>query len=1025
MTFLFNSGEVLKRGCVADITPDERDFCREQGSECKTCVGNDCNAKAAFQRCRACSSASSVNCIRSPNTFASVECKQYDDSCYVHVLNNTVTRGCLSEATVPDVATSCAPGSTSDLCETCSNENLCNNRIVDGEFCLTCDSTTDPNCAANANFTMRTQCPLSPSPRGCYRFQDGDLVKRGCVADLPQDEIDTCRLEGRNCKTCIGNDCNAKASFQSCRACNSTNSVNCIRSPNTFVAVLCDDYLDECYTHVENNVVTRGCLATTTPAVQDRCGSNGELCETCSNGPSCNNRIVDGEFCIECRSELDPNCRTALNHTMREQCPLSVNPRGCYFFDDGGEQQVRGCVANLISEEEEMCKENGQFCKTCVGNDCNAKVSFTSCKTCNSAVHGLACIRSATGAPSVTCRDYLDECVSHVFDDVVTRGCLAEINVTRVQDDCAGTANSDFCHKCSNTRDCNTGIVDGEFCITCDSDTDPNCLANTNHTMRVQCPLGVEQRGCYRFDDGATVKRGCVASIHPDEVEMCRRQENQCKTCIGNDCNEKPSFQRCRSCSSATSVNCIRSPNSFAAVTCRNYLDTCYTHVENDIVTRGCLSVTGDSVPAQCSANEGDLCETCDGENCNNRIVDGEFCLTCDTATDPLCRTSANFTMRTQCQLAVRPRGCYLFDDGGDTVKRGCVSDIHPDEITMCRGRQSPECKTCIGNDCNEKPTFQYCRTCNSSTSVNCIRSPGSFASQLCLNYADECYTHVENDVVTRGCLATGSAAVQQTCQTNPDLCHTCSSGANCNNRIVDGEFCLTCDAATDPTCRDTPDFTLRTQCPLATQQRGCYLFDDGGDVVKRGCVADITPEEIAMCRRQGDECKTCIGNDCNQKAHFQRCKTCNSSEDVNCIRSVVNWIGSETCTNYADECFVHVQNNTILRGCLDENAHLAQACTDPNVCETCDSRQDCNDKIVDGEFCITCNEETDSAVNCRSGVNFTLRQQCSLSVTPLGCYHHELAGNRRSRGIFVIRDEIHSFFCYIYRQQSGARLHQ
>lgn len=1005
----------MKRGCVADIVEDEQNFCRKQGSECKTCIGNDCNAKPAFQRCRQCNSTQSVNCIRAPDSFLSVECKHYDDVCYLHVVNDIVTRGCLKETTATQITSACSSDS-SDFCQTCSNANMCNNRIVDGEFCLTCDSESDPNCVSNANFTMRTQCPLSPSPRGCYRSQDGDVIKRGCVADLTEDEIDTCRLEGRNCKTCIGNDCNAKPMFQYCRACNSSNNVNCIRSPNSFSAVLCDDYMDECYTHVENNIVTRGCLATTAPAVKDICGSNGELCETCSNGPSCNNKIVDGEFCIACRSEWDPNCHSSLNHTMREQCPLSVSPRGCYTFDDGGDQQVRGCMAKLTNDEQNMCNENGLYCKTCRGNDCNAKVSFTSCKKCNSTTDGTACIRGASTAPSVTCRDYMDECVSHVLNDVVVRGCLAEIDVPKVQEHCRGTPDSDFCHKCS-TKDCNSQIVDGEFCITCDSDKDPNCVSNTNYTMRVQCPLAVEQRGCYRFQEGDTVKRGCLADIDPDEIAFCRTQ-GSCKTCIGNDCNQKPTFHSCRSCSSADNVNCIRAPNSFAAVTCRNYHDTCYTHVDDNIVTRGCLSSLIEGVPQDCSGSNNDLCEKCDSLNCNNRVVDGEFCLHCDTLTDPMCRSNANFTMRTQCQLAVKPRGCYLYDDGGDVVKRGCVSDIHPDEIRMCR-RERDECKTCIGDDCNAKPKFQRCRTCNSSNSVNCIRSPGSFASQLCPNYQDECFTHVQDDIVTRGCLARATASVRQTCLDNPDLCNKCSSGDNCNNRLVDGEFCLSCDSATDPKCRDTPDFTHRKQCPLSAQPRGCYLFDDGGDIVKRGCVADITPDEINMCRRQGDQCKTCVGNDCNQKPRFQQCKVCNSTENVDCIRYVVNYIDSETCTNYGDECFVHVVNNTIVRGCLGDNADLVEDCTDPRKCEKCGSGQSCNNKIVDGEFCITCNSDTDPT--CWTGGNFTLRTQCNLSVNPIGCYHHELGGesvykNKETRFLITVSS---LFFSFSNRQQS------
>ena len=144
---------------------------------------------------------------------------------------------------------------------------------------------------------------------------------------------------------------------------------------------------------------------------------------------------------------------------------------------------------------------------------------------------------------------------------------------------------------------------------------------------------------------------------------MCRRQGDSCKTCIGNDCNEKVAFTNCRVCNSTTNVNCIRSPNSFASVTCRDYIDECYSHVDNDIVVRGCLKQNAQA-QIGCERNN-DLCERCDGPNCNNKLIDGEFCLTCDSENDPNCVQNLNFTMRTQCKLALQQRGCYRFDDTG------------------------------------------------------------------------------------------------------------------------------------------------------------------------------------------------------------------------------------------------------------------------------------------------------------------------------------------------------------------------
>lgn len=97
--------------------------------------------------------------------------------------------------------------------------------------------------------------------------------------------------------------------------------------------------------------------------------------------------------------------------------------------------------------------------------------------------------------------------------------------------------------------------------------------------------------------------------------------------------------------------------------------------------------------------------------------------------------------------------------------------------------------------------------------------------SKTCSSYTDECFVHVSNDTVVRGCL---SEHQQYDCK-NSDLCDKCSNSDNCNNRIVDGEFCITCDSEKDINCRNNVNVTMRKQCPLAVKRLGCYIYDDGG----------------------------------------------------------------------------------------------------------------------------------------------------------------------------------------------------
>lgn len=159
----------------------------------------------------------------------------------------------------------------------------------------------------------------------------------------------------------------------------------------------------------------------------------------------------------------------------------------------------------------------------------------------------------------------------------------------------------------------------------------------------------------------------------------------------------------------------------------------------------------------------------------------------------------------------------------GNITKRGCLNDITSYERAMCR-EQAEFCKTCNGNDCNKNISFQACRTCSSNSTVSCIRSPGSVPSKICREYIDECFLHVSNDTIVRGCLSEINDQYKDDCK-NGDVCEKCSNTINCNNQIVDGEFCITCNSAISPNCKDNVTETMHTQCKLAVNQLGCYLY--------------------------------------------------------------------------------------------------------------------------------------------------------------------------------------------------------
>ena len=985
----------VKRGCVSDLSPATLEICQANDETCKICSGKGCNSRKSFQQCRVCNSSETVNCIRAPSAMPFKTCKNYEDECFVHVLNDTITRGCLWEEVSSTGATFQEDCKKTDLCEKCSNEENCNSKVVDGEFCLTCDSETDPSCRTNVTIAMRTQCPLAVKALGCYRFEDdgGAIVKRGCLNNITRYEIDHCRNGGDNCKTCLGNDCNAKVSFQQCRACSSKDSVTCIRAAGAMPIKTCKNYYDECFVHVANDTITRGCLGDQSSEQLVNFGEdckNEDVCEKCSGEQNCNNKIVDGEFCLTCDSGSDRNCRTNVSIAMRAQCPLAIKPLGCYRLEDrGGKTVKRGCLSNVTHYEIDHCRKNGDNCKTCVGNDCNAKIGFQQCRVCSSK-NSINCIRAPGAVPFRTCKRYEDECFVHVLNDTITRGCLNErVDGVSFQEDCK---NGDLCEKCSNDKNCNNKIVDGEFCLTCDSQTDPNCRANVSIALRTQCPLAVKPLGCYRFEDeeGSIVKRGCLSSVTRDEIEHCRQEGDNCKTCLGNDCNSKTSFQQCRVCSSKESVNCIRAAYAMGSKTCKNYYDECFVHVNNDTITRGCLGESAqEGVNFQKDCENKDVCEKCSNEQkCNEKTVDGEFCLTCDSTTDPNCRTNVTFEMRAQCPLAVSPLGCYRFeDDGGEVVKRGCLSGVTQNEMEHCR-REGANCKTCLGNDCNAKVSFQQCRSCSSVDDVKCIRSAGSVPSKVCQNYQDECFVHVTNDTITRGCLEE-VPKFKEDCN-NGDLCEKCANDKNCNKNKVDGEFCLTCDSQADSNCRTNVTIGMRTQCPLAVKPLGCYRYeDDGGAIVKRGCLSNVTQNEIDHCRQNGENCKACLGNDCNSKVSYQRCFSCNSDDDSNCPTEP-SLTKEKVCKGYHDKCVTHHRHGLIQRGCLSEMDDAVTKDCEQNAenCNSCDENDRvCNDQRFLGEYCYVCDSRKDRY--CASNVTESQSRICHSDARAglQGCY--------------------------------------
>lgn len=93
------------------------------------------------------------------------------------------------------------------------------------------------------------------------------------------------------------------------------------------------------------------------------------------------------------------------------------------------------------------------------------------------------------------------------------------------------------------------------------------------------------------------------------------------------------------------------------------------------------------------------------------------------------------------------------------------------------------------------------------------------------------------------------------------------------------------------------------------------------------------------MCRREGNECKTCNGNNCNLKAKFQSCHTCNSDTNLNCVSLKETPLPTATCRNYADECkTVTLIGGRTERGCASQLLVTGEAMTYECAEENCNT---------------------------------------------------------------------------------------
>lgn len=472
---------------------------------------------------------------------------------------------------------------------------------------------------------------------------------------------------------------------------------------------------------------------------------------------------------------------------------------------------------------------NDDTCKTCFSSyGCNGKTNFSQCYVTDEPLKNhvlLAPAPNYTKSTKKICKNYDEKCFTHVQDEnIVFRGCVESY---AAEHDLTPNFLSKIVPK-SQYEVCSSPYCNGEldkfYCHSCNS-SDSDCAGSleSNNSFRKQCPLEAKPSGCYHLIKGNYVERGCMNELQGDKRVECQSDSDNCKMCIGSDCNNAKNYSRCLWSDHGDYIGISK--------VCRRYNDQCIIHASKDVILRGCyrdwINVPLNGIDIHSDCKNPILCEKCSTHDCNNRFIFRERCLSCSSNDYFACKFYPNDNMEVNCPYTLQKLGCYHRQDKPfGVVTRGCTSSLNSLNLRECQSINST-CKTCLERSCNRRDGFQTCTDCSSEIDgKDCMNNTIFLTERTCPNYNDQCYINLKSDVITRNC--TDDIVTPNDCNKTQN-CTLCS-GHRCNGRRIEPEICISCDSKKDPACNSTAvlkEESFVKKCPLSLTERGCYHYMD------------------------------------------------------------------------------------------------------------------------------------------------------------------------------------------------------
>lgn len=133
---------------------------------------------------------------------------------------------------------------------------------------------------------------------------------------------------------------------------------------------------------------------------------------------------------------------------------------------------------------------------------------------------------------------------------------------------------------------------------------------------------------------------GCTKYLPKKLIQLCEEVDGECKTCLGSNCNTEKSFKKCLYCTTADGWECAAKPQGIKSKTCKTYNSDCFTYIGIQGVSRGCIDDESTTFANICKENPNkcSICNTDDGNGCNDEKILLDHCVECDSRTGDKCR---------------------------------------------------------------------------------------------------------------------------------------------------------------------------------------------------------------------------------------------------------------------------------------------------------------------------------------------------------------------------------------------------